>query len=223
MMLLLATLAALQGVDPAAAFAAMEKALAEAPTVTIRFKGRQEARIGEAAPVTSDFSGELQLKGPRLARYRLNNGKHELIIASDGTSLQAGLAASPRRRESPADLCERFFHPSVAKAGLVAILALPTGYAGKDVEDRRTGFTAADFKALEPEDGLTRIRYTLKAAPSGRSYEMTLALDPASGLPRRRTLVGQDARSTSVVTETYEPWVLGGEIADEAFALPAAK
>jgi outer membrane lipoprotein-sorting protein len=223
MILLWSALCLAQDVDAANAFQAIEQALARAKTVSIRFTGRQEVVLGDRPPATFEFSGELLLKGPTLARYRLNNGKAEMLIASDGTTLQAGLAAAPRKREAPADLRARFFDPSTARAGLMATLALPTGHVGKDVEDRRSSFTPSDFKALEPEDGLRRIRYTLKASPSGRVYDMTLALDPASGLPRRRTMVGQDAASKATVVETYEPWVLDGELADDAFALPKAK
>lgn len=223
MILLWSVLVLAQDVDAAKAFEAVEHALARAKTVSIRFTGRQEVAIGEAPPAAFEFSGELLLKGPTLARYRLNNGKGDLYIASDGATLQAGLAAAPRKREVPADLRARFFEPSAARGGLMATLALPTGYVGKDVEDRRAGFTATAFKALEPEDGLRRLGYTLKASPSGRLYEMTLSLDPKSGLPRRRTLAGQDAGSKSKVVETYEPWVLDGDLADDAFALPKAK
>jgi outer membrane lipoprotein-sorting protein len=209
-----------QDVEAATAFQAFEQTLARAKTVSIRFTGRQEVALGGAPPATFPFSGELLLKGPTLARYRFNNGKADLVIASDGATLQAGLPAAPRTREAPADLRARFFEPSVARAGLMAILALPTGYTGKDVEDRRSAFTASAFMPLEPEAGLRRLRYSLTATPSGRRYEITLALDAATGLPRRRTLVGQDAGSTSQVEETYEPWVLDGELADDAFTLP---
>lgn len=205
------------------AFRAFEEALAKAPTVHWKFKGRQEVTIAGAAPAVFEFSGELLLKGTTQARYRLLTGKAELFMGSDGTTLRVGGAGTSREREAPADLRARFFEPSAARVGLVGLFALPTGYAGKDVEDRRAAFSCSDFAWIEPDNGFKRIRYTVKASPSGRSYEATLSLDPDTGLPRGRVFKGQDARATSIVTETYEPGFLGAEIPDGAFALPPAK
>lgn len=220
MILFVAAMLACQEPDAAGAFRAFEEALAQAPTVVLKFKGRQEVTIGEAAPRVFEVSGELLLKGPGKARYRFRVGEQEILMTSDGTTLLVGGAGSSRRREAPADLRARFFEPSASRVGLVGVLAIPTGYAGKEVEDRRAAFTCSKFQSLEPESGCRRIRYEVKVSPSGRTFETTLSLDPLSGLPRRRTLLGQDARSKSVVTEDYEPCLLGSDIEDGAFALP---
>ena len=223
MILMVFAMLVAQEPDAAEAFKAFEQALAKAQTVRVTFKGRQEVTVKGAEPVSFEFSGELLQKGINQVGYRLVTGKQEILMASDGATLQLGSGGASRKREAPPDLRARFLDPSAARVGLLGVLAIPTGYAGKEVEDRRTAFTCSEFKTLEPEGKLKRIRYTVKVSPSGRTYELTLSLDPATGLPRQRTLVGQDANSKSVVTESYEPWVLGGDIGDDAFALPRPK
>lgn len=223
MLLMMCSMLVAQQADAAETFKHFEQVLSQAQTVRLKFKGRQEVTLNGAAPKSFEYSGELSLKGPNKAFFKLLTGNQEIVMASDGSTLQAGIGGAARRRESPADLRARFFEPSVTRAGLLGILAIPTGYTGKDVEDRRTAFTCSGYRPLEPEDKLRRIGYTVKALPAGRTFEMTLAFDASTGLPRKRTLVGEDAASKSVVVETCEEWILGSDIADAAFTLPGAK
>lgn len=229
---LLATLVLLQDKAAEEEFRKFEESLRTATSLTLRY--RAEGTVTENKKTFKlTAEGTLHLKGEGKALFRNKaflDGKNEIlegVLVSDG--LKGHTSFSDRGPsdlvETPKNLRERLIG-TPARVGIVGFLVLNKAaerrksLRGPLLPDLSKAGRIADLTLTqEGEHRVLKYRFVPSSTEDYPEMDITLTLG-AGAKPVKRVVSLKGRGDSGSYTETYDEFVLNGDLADETFATP---
>ena len=217
----------------AAAFKKIEKTIENATTVSVKVEGQPHTHrtVRSVARRPTAFGmkvyGTLLLKEGNKARLalttRVGPKRRRLVsVVSDGT--KAKFLPDRTARDTPEQL-NAFLTTVLTRAGfLLSTTMMSRILSAPDLEelpDLKPSLKVSDVKYGDDDGEAKTLTYNLTFGGGDEPIGVRLWYDPKTFRLFKRTLRVRDKDRPRLVTETYESFVINGDIPDETFNLPA--
>ena len=215
--LLIAFTLLLQDRDAEDALRRIEEAIEKAGTIRVRFRGEREFKDGKST-VNTRFFGRLILREDNRVRLDMRivttDQEVDLVIVSDGTTTWArmGQANPLDTRKTPKSLRANM-------AGALSRGGINYGcLAALEDKDLWKSFRRSDLKTGPEEKGMKSVVFKSSHPDLFSGVESTLGYDPATFKPAMNVVSAH--KGSTRISESYEEFILGGEIPDGEFKRP---
>jgi outer membrane lipoprotein-sorting protein len=220
--------------DPAeAAFRKMEKKLADAGTLSLKFTAEIEPKK------VGNFKGRLAAAPGNKFRVELEGtgrGKEgKMVMVSDGMKMRTSDPTGMEKDQDTRKDMGVMIRVAVARTGLLAPLFLMTEARSaddppkKEEFDKEKTFAVSGFKFVGKKKEYGKadggegvgVEYTVTFKGMKEPLKVTTWIDPKTDLPVKRTLTADvGGGATVTITETYTDVTVGGKADDKDFVLP---
>ncbi len=203
------------------AFRKIEESLEKAGTIRVRLRGEGEAK-GGAEKVAYKVSGRMLLKEGNRARIEMKTVlgalEREAVIVSDGAKMWVRTVQGPPRTQDTPGSLKASLAGALTRLGLLSSVDSCLGG-----QDPKKAFEASEFRAGPEEAGLKSVVFKVSVPGGQGQIESTLWYDPATFRLAKSAVTARTGTVEHSAAETYEEYVLGGEIPDEEFKRPEEK